>query len=51
MSSTTGQINQVSGIYRTGDGCGYRIALSKGERFPPCSMCHKAVTWILVQQT
>jgi hypothetical protein len=47
---TTGETCSRSGIYK-GDCCGTRIALSDGERFPPCSNCKKAVTWTLVQAT
>jgi hypothetical protein len=46
----TREICQQSGIYAPD--CGEKqIALSKGEEFPPCDECRKAVTWTLVQAT
>jgi hypothetical protein len=53
---------QVQTRHKTGDDCpqsgiwkpdclGRQIALSKGETFPPCSHCHRAVNWTLVQPT
>lgn len=50
MATTTGQTNQQSGVYRSAC-CGYEIALSKSERFPPCGKCKKAVNWNLVRAT
>ena len=47
---TTGQRAQDSGIFRP-NCSGKEIALSKGEVFPPCSHCHRAVTWTLVRAT
>lgn len=44
----TGQKCTTSGIYRGDCSCAKRIALSKGETFPPCSGCYKAVNWTLV---
>lgn len=46
----TGQTCQQSGIYSPDCG-GKRIALSKGEIFPPCAHCSRAVNWTLVQAT
>lgn len=47
---STGQTCQTSGIYASD--CGHvRIALSKGETFPPCRECRRAVNWRLVQAT
>jgi len=51
MSGTTGQRNQRSGVYRPNCGCGYEIALSEGETFPPCRNVHGPVTWTLVRAT
>ena len=46
----TGETCQTSGIYR--NNCHTKeIALSKGERFPPCSHCRQAATWTLVRAT
>jgi hypothetical protein len=39
-----------SGIYQGDCGC-KQIALSKGDTFPPCHSCHKAVNYRLVQAT
>ena len=49
--ASTGQVNAVSGIYRAACACGYEIALSKGETFPPCRNYHGAVQWTLVRRT
>jgi hypothetical protein len=47
---STGHKCPQSGIYK--NNChSKRIALSVGETFPPCSDCHKAATWTLVQAT
>jgi hypothetical protein len=47
----TGQVNHVSGIYRS-TGChSVERAIPKGHTFPPCAHCHKAVTWVLVRRT
>jgi hypothetical protein len=47
----TGLICEQSGIYR-GDCYGSReIALSRGDKFPPCSGCRDAVNWRLVRPT
>jgi hypothetical protein len=47
----TGQSAEQSGIYRGGCSCSREIALSVGERFPPCSGCHQSVRWSLVRAT
>lgn len=47
---STGHPCSTSGIYRPDCG-GKEIALSKGEIFPPCAHCDKAVNWTLVQAT
>lgn len=47
---STGQSNDTSGIYRS-TCCGYEIALSKNETFPPCLKCKKAADWVLVRRT
>ena len=48
----TGSSCPQSGIYQaTTCTCRTQIALSHGERFPPCSGCHQAVNWILIQPT
>jgi hypothetical protein len=46
----TGQSAPQSGIY-SNDCHAKQIALSKGETFPPCSHCHRAANWRLVQAT
>jgi hypothetical protein len=51
MTGTTGQRCQQSGIWQGDDSHHERIALSHHEVFPPCSDCHRAVTWTLVQAT
>lgn len=50
MSGTTGQVCQVSGIYKCSQHPANIIPLSKGEKFPPCSWRggHSA-TWVLVE--
>lgn len=51
VSGTTGQVCQVSGIYRCRMHPGNTIPLAKGNTFPPCSMNGgHATTWILVQR-
>lgn len=47
----TGQTCKKSGIYKGDCNCSREISLSKGERFPPCSGCRKAVNWLLVRAT
>lgn len=47
----TGQICQQSGIYRSDCKDKIQIALSVGERFPPCRNCTEAVNWTLVRAT
>jgi len=50
----TGQTVPESGIYRN-DGAQANhkkeIAISRGERFPPCSGCRRPITWTLVRRT
>jgi hypothetical protein len=46
----TGETCPTSGIWSS-DCCSERIALSKGERFPPCRGVHRAASWTLVQAT
>jgi len=50
LSHQTGGKCPTSGIW-TPDCAGKQIALSKGETFPPCSHCNRAVTWTLVIET
>ena len=50
----TGHTVPESGIYR--NDCAQpnhkrEIAISRGERFPPCSGCHRPVIWTLVRRT
>jgi hypothetical protein len=47
----TGSTCPESGIYQGTDVCKEKIALSYGERFPPCSKCRQAVNWVLIQST
>ncbi len=46
----TGNIAEASGIYAGDCGCNSQIALSKGERFPPCRSCNQEVNWTLQQE-
>lgn len=46
----TGDTCPQSGIWSTRC-CNTRIALSKGERFPPSRSYHGAAEWVLVQPT
>ena len=46
----TGHACPQSGIYAN-DCHAKEIALSVGERFPPCSHCHRAANWRLVRAT
>lgn len=47
----TGETNQQSGIYQGDDAHREQIALSRGERFPPCGDCKRPVNWKLVRPT
>jgi hypothetical protein len=47
----TGHKCEQSGIYRTECTCHNEIALSKGDTFPPCGQCKKAVSYTLVRAT
>lgn len=49
--SSTGQKCEQSGIYQGQDSCRVEIALSKGDTFPPCGQCRKAVTYRLIRPT
>ena len=46
----TGVPTPRSGIWSSSD-CGYEIALSKEDNFPPCPQHRKAVTWTLIRPT
>ncbi len=48
---STGHEATQSGIYQGDDAHQEQIALSKGETFPPCSHCRRAVNWHLVRAT
>lgn len=48
--SSTGFICTQSGIYRSACPHKIEIALSKGERFPPCRDCGN-VSWTLIRAT
>ncbi len=50
LTGHTGGVCVQSGIY-TPNCAGKQIALSRGETFPPCTHCHRAVAWTLVQAT
>ena len=50
----TGEINEVSGIYRS-DCCGEERSMPKGHKFPPCvkkgySCKGAAASWSLVRR-
>ena len=45
---TTGIFSTLYGIYKSSD-CGYEIAVSEGEKFPPCPIHGHEVTWFLVR--
>jgi hypothetical protein len=48
--NSTGYHCPQSGIWASA--ChGREIALSKGDRFPPCPACHQACTWRLIRPT
>jgi hypothetical protein len=47
----TGQVNQVSGIYRADCGNRPERAIPKGHTFPPCPHCHRPINWTLVRRT
>jgi hypothetical protein len=47
---STGQKAQVSGIYAN-DCHDKQIALSVGEKFPPCWDCKRAANWRLIKAT
>lgn len=47
----TGDTCQRSGIYQGDDEHREQIALSRGETFPPCKHCRRAVNWTLVRAT
>lgn len=44
----TGETCQTSGVYQCSS-CATTIPLSKGERFPPCGVERKGVTWVLLR--
>ena len=46
-TAATGQTCLLPGIWRAGCQCESEIAMSKGQRFPPCTQ-HGAVTWLSV---
>jgi hypothetical protein len=43
----TGQTCQTSGDYRADCTDRTSIPLARGNTFPPCGKCHRAVTWTL----
>jgi len=47
----TGNTAETSGIYSGDCGCRREIALSQGEKFPPCPSCKEAVNWTLKEAT
>jgi hypothetical protein len=47
----TGNTAEASGIYAGDCGCNTEIALSKGEKFPPCRNCNQEVNWTLRHET
>lgn len=51
MSGSTGQVCQVSGIYRCSQHPSNTIPLAKGNIFPPCSTgSGHGANWVLVQK-
>ena len=51
MSGKTGEICQQSGVYQCSSHASNTIPLSKGERFPPCSVGGgHGTTWILIRK-
>jgi hypothetical protein len=58
MSRTTGQVCDVSGVYRAVGNCGHSVerVIPQGHVFPPCEYCRekgtrKDITWVLVAET
>lgn len=47
----TGETCSTSGIYKPDHVHAKEIALSVGERFPPCHGCNQRITWTLVRAT
>ena len=50
VKGQTGTVCQVSGVYRCETHPSNTIPLSRGERFPPCSVGGHSATWILVRR-
>jgi len=58
MSRTTGQVCEVSGVYRAIGNCGHSVerVIPRGQVFPPCEYCRekgdrKDIVWVLVAET
>jgi hypothetical protein len=48
-SGRTGEINRVSGIFRSVGCHSVERSIPEFHTFPPCAHCHSAITWILVR--
>jgi hypothetical protein len=58
MSRITGQVCDVSGVYRAVGNCGHSVerVIPQGHVFPPCEYCRengirKDIAWVLVVET
>jgi hypothetical protein len=49
--ASTSEINTVAGIYESTDGCGQRVTMPIGHKFPDCETCKKSTGWRLVEAT
>jgi hypothetical protein len=50
--SETGEECETSGVYFGSGGCGHATEqrIGKGQAFPECKICGKAVNWTLLRQ-
>jgi len=58
MSRITGQVCEVSAVYRAVGNCGHSVerVILRGSVFPPCEYCRekgnrKDITWVFVVET
>lgn len=42
---------QTSGMYEADCHCKEHVALTKGDKFPPCGACKASVNWTLIKST